>query len=157
MAEAITDLQSPRHPRSLGTAKLLAVDAGVEGVIAAFLIIVVVASPTAEAWRRPSWLTMPVLVVVAAIFAATAVALATLARYVARSSPPRLKAGLHLLGGVNAVAASALLIWTLVDSTIGGALRVMLALGAIVVAALGAAQVAHARRFDHYHCEPASI
>jgi hypothetical protein len=149
MAEAVADPASDGRSKTM-TARLLGIDAGLEALIAAFLIVLAAASPTSDGWRRPSWLSNPALVAVALVFAATAVTLAVLARYAAHRSTGRHEVGLLTLGIVNIVAALALLVWVVVDDAPGAALRTFAGVGAIAVLALGAAQSLQARRQVRY-------
>lgn len=119
-------------------ARVLRVDAGLDGAIA-LLFVVLAATPPADAWARPVWLSAPFLLVAAAVLGALAGGLLVLSR--------QPDAGvLRSLGAGNGVSALAVAIWAVLEPAFGPALRAVLLIVAALLAAIAVAQVRASRR-----------
>jgi hypothetical protein len=123
------------NPPTRSAARLLQVDAGLDCAIA-LLCLVLVATPPADAWARPDWLSEPVLLAAAAVLAVLAAGLLVLAR-----RPDRVV--LRALGAGNGISAAVVAICVVLDDpALGPAVRAALLVAA---AGLAAAQIRAAR------------
>jgi hypothetical protein len=118
-------------------ARVLRVDAGLDGAIA-LLFVVLAATPPTDDWARPVWLAAPILLVTAAVPAALAAGLLVLSR--------RPDEGvLRSLGAGNGASALAVALWAVIDAGFGPALRAVLLIVAALLAAIATAQIRVAR------------
>jgi hypothetical protein len=118
-------------------ARVLRVDAGLDGAIALLLVVLAATSP-ADGWGRPGWLAAPILLGAAAALAALAAGLLVLSR---RPDEGVLRA----LGAGNGVSAAAVAVWAVFDAAFGPALRAVLLVVAVLLAAIAVAQIRASR------------
>ncbi|WP_232666216.1 hypothetical protein [Pseudonocardia sp. TRM90224] len=112
---------------------LLRGDAVFECVLAAGCLWLAIGLPAAGAWASPPWLGRPALLVVAVVLLAAAGALWWLS---SRNDP----AAARVVAVANAVTATLIAVWAVLGGGAGGSLRVSLAVVAVLLAGLAAAQ-----------------
>jgi cobalamin synthase len=118
-------------------ARVLQVDAGLDGAIAVLFLVLAATGPVG-AWARPDWLAGPALLCAAAVLVVFAAGLLVLAR---RPDAQALRA----FGVGNGVTAVVIAIWAVLDPAVGFALRPVLLVVAAALAAVAVAQVRTAR------------
>jgi hypothetical protein len=120
-------------PSTRCAARVLQVDAGLDAAIAALFLVLASTGPVG-AWARPDWLTAPVLLAAAAVLVVFAAGLLGLAR---RPDEQALRA----LGVGNGATAVVSAIWAVLDPALGVALRAVLLVVVVALAAVAVAQV----------------
>ncbi len=122
-----------------GVRWLLRLDAGLETVLTVMCVVLAYGLLGTDRWRLPSWLSTPVLLVVALVLLLAAVVLWWLA---GRPGPAAVR-GVALANGVTTLA---FLAWAIIGLGAGIQLRILLAVTAVLLGVLAATQHAWAIR-----------
>ena len=116
---------------------LLRLDAALETVLALLCVALAYGLLGTDRWLLPSWLSVPLLFVVAVVLLLVAVALWWIARRPERAT-------VRAVAVANAITALIFLAWAITGLGAGTALRTTLAVSAILLAALATAQYTRA-------------
>lgn len=118
---------------------LLRLDAGLETVLALLCVVLAYGLLGTDRWLLPSWLSVPLLLVVAVVLLLVAVALWWIAGRPDRGT-------VRAIAVANAVTALVFVAWAIAGLGAGTALRLVLAVSAVLLGALAAVEYARAPR-----------